>query len=74
MRRRLWYPQTGLLLSSLGGKLRGPLLPAGTLESGSPLVCTTSSEVCQITLTDQSPVFQEKMGQGSELSGRVDGP
>lgn len=52
MRRRLWHPQTGLLLGSLG-KLTGPLLPAGTLESRFHLVCTTSSEVCQITLTDQ---------------------
>lgn len=73
MRRRLRHPQTGLLLGSLG-KLTGPLLPAGTLESRFHLVCTTSSEVCQITLTDQSPVFQEKMGQGSELSGRADDP
>lgn len=60
-----------LQLRSLGKRLMGPLLPAGPTEARSHLVCTTA-EVCPITLTAQSTVFQEKIRQGSELSSWVD--
>ena len=44
-----------------------PTPPHTHPEARSHLVCTTA-EVCQITLTAQSTIFQEKIGQGSELT------